>query len=142
MPFVEAGGTVLNFRFDGPGQGPVVMLSNSLASDLTMWESQVHVLVAAGYRVLRYDTRGHGHSAVPEGPYSIEMLTTDAVGIMDELGLDKVHFCGLSMGGMVGQMLGARHGDRLTSLIICSTSAYIAPSEIWDERIAPKGVTK
>ena len=136
MPFVEVGSTVLNFRFDGPEQGPVVMLSNSLASDLTMWEPQVSLLVEAGYRVLRYDTRGHGHSAVPEGPYTIELLTTDAVGLMNVLGLDKVHFCGLSMGGMVGQMLGTRHGDRLTSLTLCSTSAYIGPSDIWDERIA------
>ena len=136
MPFVDVAGTTLNFRFDGPEQGPVVMLSNSLASDLTMWEAQVPNLVAAGYRVLRYDTRGHGHSAVPEGPYTIELLTTDAVGLMDELGLDKVHFCGLSMGGMIGQMLGTSYGDRLLSLILCSTSAHIGPRDIWDERIA------
>jgi 3-oxoadipate enol-lactonase len=140
MPLVDVGRTVLNFRFDGPEQGTVVMLSNSLASDLTMWESQVHVLVEAGYRVLRYDTRGHGHSAVPEGPYSMELLTTDAVGLMDKLGLEKVHFCGLSMGGMVGQMLGTKYGDRLISLILCSTSAHLGPREIWDERIA--SVTK
>jgi 3-oxoadipate enol-lactonase len=72
---------------------------------------------------------------VTEGPYSIEMLTTDAVGLMDALGLEKVHFCGLSMGGMIGQMLGVKHGDRLLSLTLSSTSSHMAPKKIWDERI-------
>ena len=135
MPFVEVNGTTLYFRFDGPEQGSVVMLSNALASDLTMWEFQVPALAEAGYRVLRYDSRGLGHSKVPEGPYSIEMLAADVVGLMDALGLEKVHFCGLSMGGMIGQMLGAQHGDRLISLTLSSTSAHMAPKEIWDERI-------
>ena len=135
MPFADINGTRLHYCFDGPEQGPVVMLSNSLASDLAMWEFQVPALVEAGYRVLRYDSRGHGHSAVPEGPYSIEMLTADAVSLMDGLGLDKVHFCGLSMGGMIGQMMGTQYGDRLISLTLSSTAAYMAPKEIWDERI-------
>lgn len=135
MPRVDVNGTALNYRFDGPEHGPVVMLSNSLASNLFMWELQIPVLVEAGYRVLRYDSRGHGKSDIPEGPYSIELLASDAVGIMDALGLEKVHFCGLSMGGMVGQMLGTQYNDRLISLTLCSTSAYVAPREIWDERI-------
>ena len=135
MPFAEVNGTTLHFRFDGPEQGPVVMLSNALASDLTMWKFQIPALAEAGYRVLRYDSRGLGHSKVSEGPYSIEMLAADAVGLMDALGLEKVHFCGLSMGGMIGQMLGAQHGDRLISLTLSSTSAHMAPKEIWDERI-------
>ena len=135
MPFAEVNGTTLHYRLDGPEQGPVMMLSNALASDLTMWEFQVPALVEAGFRVLRYDSRGHGHSAVPEGPYSIEMLTDDAVGLMDGLGLEKVHFCGLSKGGMIGQMLGSQYGDRLISLTLSSTAAYMAPKEIWDERI-------
>jgi 3-oxoadipate enol-lactonase len=135
MPLAEANGTTFHYRFDGPNQGPVVMLSNALASDLTMWEFQVPALVEAGYRILRYDSRGRGHSAVPEGPYSIELLTADAVGLMDALGLEKVHFCGLSKGGMIGQMLGSQYGDRLISLTLSSTSAYMAPKEIWDERI-------
>lgn len=135
MPFAEVNGTILHYRFDGPEQGPVVMLSNALASDLTMWEFQVSAIVEAGYRVLRYDSRGHGHSAVPEGPYSIELLTADAVSLMDALGLEKIHFCGLSKGGMIGQMLGAQYGDRLISLTLSSTAAFMAPKEIWDERI-------
>ncbi len=135
MPLIDVNGTTFHYRFDGPEHGPVVMLSNSLASDLTMWDIQIPALVEAGYRVLRYDSRGHGQSEVTAGPYSIEMLAADAVGLMDALSLDKVHFCGLSMGGMVGQMLGAGHGDRLISLSLCATSAHIAPREIWDERI-------
>ena len=135
MSLTEVKGTTFHYRFDGPEHGPVVMLSNSLASELTMWDIQVPALVEAGYRVLRYDNRGHGQSAVTVGPYSIEMLAADAVGLMDALGLGKVHFCGLSMGGMVGQMLGTRHGDRLISLSLCAASAHIAPREIWDERI-------
>ena len=135
MPLAQVNETTLNYRFDGPEEGAVVMLSNSLASDLTMWDLQISTLVDAGYRVLRYDSRGHGRSAVPPGPYTIELLEADAVGLMDALGLEKVHFCGLSMGGMVGQMLGDRHGDRLISLALCSTAAHIASHEIWDERI-------
>jgi len=135
MPLAYINTTNLNYQFDGPDQGSVVMLSNSLASDLTMWDTQVPALVEAGYRVLRYDSRGHGQSAVPKGPYSIELLTSDAVGLMDAFGLEKVHFCGLSKGGMVGQLLGAKYGDRLISLTLCDTSAYMAPREIWDERI-------
>jgi 3-oxoadipate enol-lactonase len=135
MPLAEVNGTTLHYRFDGPEQAPVVMLSNALASDLTMWEFQISAIVEAGYRVLRYDSRGHGHSAVPEGPYSIELLTADAVSLMDALGLEKIHFCGLSKGGMIGQMLGAQYGDRLISLTLSSTAAFMAPKEIWDERI-------
>ena len=111
------------------------MLSNSLATNLAMWDYQFPALVEAGYRMLRYDSRGHGRSAVPSGPYSMEMLAADAIGLLDSLNLEKVHFCGLSMGGMVGQMLGARYGNRLLSLTLSSTSSYISPRELWDERI-------
>lgn len=135
MPQARVKSTTLNYRLDGPEKGHTVMLSNSLASNIAMWESQVPALVGAGYRVLRYDTRGHGRSGVPPGPYSIGSLAADAVELMDALGLEKVHFCGLSMGGMVGQMLGARYGDRLLSLTLSSTAAYMPPREIWDERI-------
>ncbi len=112
------------------------MLSNSLASDLAMWDPQVPALTTAGYRVLRYDSRGHGQSAVPAGPYSLETLTADAVGLMDLLGLDQVAFCGCSKGGMVGQMLATKHGARLVALVLCDTAAHVEPKSAWDERIA------
>ena len=135
MPLASINRTQINYCFDGPEEGPVVLFSNSLAANLTMWDLQIPALTEAGYRVFRYDSRGHGQSAVAEGPYSIAMLTSDVVGLMDAFGLDKVHFCGLSLGGMVGQMLGAMHGDRLISLTLCSTTAYVALKEAWDERI-------
>ncbi|HVN72633.1 MAG TPA: 3-oxoadipate enol-lactonase [Desulfomonilia bacterium] len=135
MPLAQVNTSNLFYSFDGPDYGDVIMFSNSLAADITMWDNQVHAFSQAGYRVLRYDSRGHGRSAAPEGPYSLDLLSSDAVGLMDVLGLEKVHFCGLSMGGMVGQMIGARYGKRLISLALSSTSAHISPRELWDERI-------
>jgi 3-oxoadipate enol-lactonase len=135
MPLAHVNSTPIYYHFNGTEKGKVVMLSHSLAADITMWESQIPALVEAGYRVLRYDSRGQGSSAVPPGPYSMEVLAEDAVGLMDALDLEKVHFCGLSMGGMVGQMLGVRHSERLTSLTLSSTAAILSPREIWDERI-------
>ncbi|OPY88905.1 MAG: 3-oxoadipate enol-lactonase 2 [Smithella sp. PtaU1.Bin162] len=135
MPLADVDGTMINYRYDGPVNGEVIMLSNSLAADLSMWKYQIPLLTEAGYRVLRYDNRGHGQSAAPPGPYSIEMLSLDALKLMDFLGLEKVHFCGLSLGGMVGQMLGACYGARLNSLILCDTASYTPFPKMWDERI-------
>jgi 3-oxoadipate enol-lactonase len=135
MPQAHVNSTAIYYRLDGTEKGKVVMLSHSLAADITMWESQMAALIESGYRVLRYDSRGQGRSAIPPGTYSMEVLAEDAVGLMDSLGVEKVHFCGLSMGGMVGQMLGARHPERLTSLTLSSTAAILSPREIWDERI-------
>ena len=92
MALIDVNNTTLFYQFDGPDQGPVVMLSHSLASTLSMWDVQVPALTGAGYQVLRYDSRGHGQSAVSKGPYSMEMLCADALGLMDALSLDKVHF--------------------------------------------------
>jgi len=136
MPQAKINGTLINYSVEGPENGAVVMFSNSLASDRRVWKFQAPVLTEAGYRVLRYDSRGHGQSASPPGPYSMEMLTLDAVGLLDFLGLEKVHFCGISLGGMIAQSMGAFHGDRLLSLILCDTTPYTASPEVWDERIA------
>ncbi len=135
MPTIEVNGTTLHYRFDGDPEAPVMMLSNSLASDFTMWESQVPALTEAGYRVLRYDSRGHGQSAAPEGPYTMELLTEDAVALMDVLELDRVCFMGCSKGGMVGQMLATKHGSRLKALVLSATAAHMSPPEVWNERI-------
>ena len=135
MTPASVNGTTIHYRFDGPEAGPVVMLSNSLASNLTMWDLQIPALTGAGYRVLRFDTRGHGQSAVPSGPYSIAMLAADAIGLLDVLGIRKVHFCGLSLGGMIGQALGAFYGERLITLSLCDTSSFMDQPEIWKERI-------
>jgi 3-oxoadipate enol-lactonase len=135
MPQIDANGITIHYQLSGPVEAPVVLLSNSLGTRLEMWDAQLPAL-SQRYRVLRYDSRGHGRSSAPEGPYSIEMLAGDALGLLDALGIERVHFCGLSKGGMVGQMLGARHADRLRSLTLASTACYVAPKELWDERIA------
>lgn len=135
MPQIQTNATTLNYRWDGPEDGPVVLMAHALGADLAMWDPQVAPLTMAGFRVLRYDHRGHGQSAVPQGPYALARLSADAVGLMDNLGLKKVHFVGLSLGGMVGQVLGADFGHRLLSLTLCSTSSFMPPREIWEERI-------
>ena len=131
---VEVQGARFNVRFDGPVDAPVLMLSNSLGTNLAMWEPQLEALTAH-YRVLRYDSRGHGASAVTPGPYTIEQLARDVVGLLDALRVERVHFCGLSMGGMVGMWLGARAPERIDKLILCNTTPKIASPETYNTRI-------
>jgi 3-oxoadipate enol-lactonase len=123
----------VSYRLEGPQDAPVVMFSNSLAADLSMWDAQVERL-STRFRVLRYDTRGHGGSSQPTGPFSIEDLAGDAVGLLGHLGIADVHFVGLSLGGMIGQVMGARHGGRLRSLVLCATASEMDPS-VWKSRI-------
>jgi 3-oxoadipate enol-lactonase len=134
MPHAEANGIRIYYELSGPADAPVVMLSNSLGTRLEMWDPQMAAL-AGRYRVLRYDSRGHGRSDAPPGPYTIAMLAYDAIALLDALGIARVHFCGLSKGGMVGQALGAQHSDRLRSLTLCATAAHFPPPELWNQRI-------
>lgn len=135
MPFAELAGVKLHYRVDGDESLPVLVLSNSLGTSLDMWQPQIAALTQR-FRVLRYDTRGHGQSSVTEGPYSIPQLGGDVIALLDHLGLQRVHFCGLSMGGITGMWLGVHHGDRLNKLILCNTAAYIGPPENWTNRAA------
>jgi 3-oxoadipate enol-lactonase len=132
---VRVNGVEIACRFDGPAEGRVVMMSNSLMSDHTMWDVTIPAL-ADRYRVLRYDTRGHGRSGTTPGPYSIAMLADDAVGLMDALGVARVHFVGLSMGGMIAQQVGARYPERVFSLALCDTASEMPPRTMWEERFA------
>ncbi len=125
----------LNYQLDGPARAPVVMLCNSLSSNLAMWDPQVPALIDAGFRVLRYDTRGHGASSIATSPTTIGALAGDALGLLDALGLERVHFCGLSLGGMTGQWLGTHYASRLWSLSLCATAAHMGPPELWNQRI-------
>jgi 3-oxoadipate enol-lactonase len=134
MPKMEANGIQLYYELTGPAEAPVVMLSNSLGTRLEMWDPQMQALTER-YRVLRYDSRGHGRSDAPGGPYTIDMLANDALGLLDALGIERAHFCGLSKGGMVGQVLGAKHGERLITLALCSTSCHMPARQLWEERI-------
>ena len=127
----------INYELTGQEGVPVVMLSHSLASSMVMWNPQLESL-ESHFLVLRYDMRGHGASDAPDGTYTLELLAEDAVALLDVLGIDTVHFVGLSIGGMIGQGLALNHGDRLKSLTLCDTSA-VMPDEaqpILQERIA------
>ena len=133
----QVNGIEVTYAVSGPDTGPTVMLSHSLGSSAVMWGPQLAAL-SQRYRVLLYDTRGHGGSAAPAGPYSLDMLGDDAIALLDALRLDRVHWVGLSMGGMIGQNLALRAPGRLASLTLCDTTAQI-PAEaqaMWDERIA------
>jgi 3-oxoadipate enol-lactonase len=133
---IKANGIQTNYVLSGKKDGPVVMMSHSLGSSVVMWEPQMAAL-EPHFRVLRYDTRGHGGTEVTPGGYTLELLAKDAVGLIDALGIKDVHWVGLSMGGMIGQCLGLNHADRVRSLVLCDTST-IVPNEmqpVWQERI-------
>lgn len=135
MPHVTTGdGTRIHYRFDGAEANPVLLLSNSLGTVLEMWDPQMSAL-AERFRVLRYDSRGHGRSDAPAGPYSIERLGRDAVELLDALDIDTALFCGLSKGGMVGQWLGINAPERIGRLVLANTSAFIGSPEVWNTRI-------
>ncbi len=134
MTMVQANGIDIHTRWDGPEGAPVLLLSNSLGTRLEMWDDQMAALTPH-FRVLRYDSRGHGRSSAPDRDYTIDELGTDAVSLLDALEVDKVYFCGLSKGGMVGQWLGANAADRVHKLVLSNTAARMSPREIWDERI-------
>jgi 3-oxoadipate enol-lactonase len=125
----------LHHRFDGPEDAPVLLLSNSLGTALEMWDDQVPLL-AERFRVLRYDQRGHGRSPVPAGPYSIAELGADALELLDRLGLERVSFSGVSLGGMTGMWLAAGAPERIDRLALCCTSAHMPPPEAMKERAA------
>jgi 3-oxoadipate enol-lactonase len=133
---ISANGINVNYALDGPATAPVVTLSHSLAADLTMWDPQMKALTAK-YRVLRYDTRGHGGTDAPTGAYTLEQLAADAKALLHELGVSRTHWIGLSMGGMIGQTLALSSPGLFLSLALCDTSSRI-PAEakpLWQERI-------
>jgi len=126
----------IEMRYETGGAGPWVTLSHSLACDCSMWDPQVAALQAR-FRVLRFDTRGHGGSGAPPGPYAFEQLSDDVIGLWDALGIERSHFVGLSMGGMIGQHLALRAPRRLASLVLADTASRVSPEAlpVWEERI-------
>ncbi|WP_118183611.1 3-oxoadipate enol-lactonase [Paraburkholderia phosphatilytica] len=137
MPFAAVNGTEIHYRIDGAqhSNAPWLVLSNSLGSDLSMWTPQVEAF-SGHFRVLRYDTRGHGHSAVPAGPYTVEGWTGDVIGLLDLLQIERAHFCGVSMGGLTGIGLAARYPKRIDRVVLCNTAAKIGSPEVWVPRAA------
>ncbi|MSQ57976.1 MAG: 3-oxoadipate enol-lactonase [Limnohabitans sp.] len=132
---VTINGVSIAYRFDGPENGRVVLLSNSLMSNYDMWDLTVPAL-SDRYRVLRYDTRGHGRSGVTPGPYSIDMLADDVSALLKALNIKAAHIAGLSMGGMIAQQMGARYPDQVLSLGLCDTASEMPPRQTWAERLA------
>jgi len=133
---ISANGISMNYTFDGPANAPVVTMSHSLATDFGMWDPTVPALTGR-FRVLRYETRGHGKTEAPRGAYSLDQLADDALALLRELGIQKTHWVGLSMGGMIGQALALKAPQVLKSLSLCDTSSRI-PAEAkpqWDDRI-------
>lgn len=124
----------ITYRFDGDPGRPILILSNSIATTHRMWDGQMAALTQI-FRILRYDTRGHGGSDAPVGAYSFDRLGRDLLELMDALEIERAHFCGLSLGGFIGQWLGAHAPDRLDKLVLANTSPYLGPAPQWDELI-------
>jgi 3-oxoadipate enol-lactonase len=135
MPMITvADGCQLNVEITGPDGAPPLMLSNSLGTDLHMWDDQIGEW-SKHFRVIRYDRRGHGKSNAPKGPYSFDLFGRDILAIMDALKIARVNWCGLSMGGMDGQWLGANAPERIEKLVLANTNYYYADKAPWADRI-------
>src|SRR3984893_10165350 len=137
-------GISINFEIDGPDNSPWLILSNSLLTNLSMWDDQVAALKSS-YRILRYDQRGHGGTQATSGPYSFALLVADVMALLDMLGIMRAHFCGVSMGGMTALFLAQRHADRFDRIIACDCGPASTPASAqqWKERIdlaAQKGM--
>jgi 3-oxoadipate enol-lactonase len=134
MTYANVNGTRFHYRLDGAADAPVVVLSNSLGTNLAMWDAQIPAL-AQKVRVLRYDSRGHGLSEGTPGPYTIAGLAQDVVGLLDALQIPTAHYCGISVGGLIGQWLGIHAARRFESLMLCNTAARIGTTDGWNTRI-------
>lgn len=134
MPLIQAGDLRMGYALAGPPGAPVVVLSHSLGADLSMWDPQRPALEGA-FRVLRYDGRGHGQTTVTPGPCTIALLGGDVLRLLDALDLERVHFCGLSIGGLIGMWLGAHAPERILRLVLSNTAPRIGTAETWNARI-------
>lgn len=135
MPVARLDSIDLHYTLDGPAGAPVLVLAHGLGLAAGMWDAQMAAL-AARFRVVRYDARGHGASSVPSGASTIDDLGRDAVALLDHLRLSRVHFCGLSLGGMTAMWLGVHAPERIASLVLANTAPQIGTREMWDARIA------
>jgi 3-oxoadipate enol-lactonase len=128
-------GTNIHYEVDGREDGPPLVFSNSLGTNLHMWDAQTEAATEHGFRVVRYDQRGHGGSGAPSGEYTLERLGQDVIDLLDALGVERAAFCGLSMGGMTGIWLALHHPRRFTRMAQCNTAVWLPPRDLWDERI-------
>ncbi len=135
MPIAQVNQTEIFFTRLGSADLPVLLFSNSLGTTSDMWQSQVAKLCDS-FHIIRYDTRGHGRSASPKGPYSLDMLGQDVVALLDYLEIERVNFCGISMGGLTGQWMGIHAPHRIERLLIANTAAKVGVSSAWLSRAA------
>ena len=131
---INTGAIEMFYDLTGPEAAPVVCLNHCFGADHRYWDP--HMVAFQGFRVLRYDTRGHGESDAPPGPYTLSMISSDIVGLLDALGLGRVHFCGVSMGGMIAQTLALEHPAHLASLMLVNTTCEYTEAQrlLWRER--------
>jgi len=134
MPILKSGEARIHYALEGQSGSPVLVFSNSLGANYSLWDPQAREF-RKKFRVLRYDTRGHGQSPPTPGLYSIELLGRDVIAMLDAMDLDRVHFCGLSMGGMIGMWLALNVPERLNKLVLSNTAAKIGTAEGWNTRI-------
>lgn len=135
MPQTETGdGIKLNYEISGLADAPPLVFSNSLGTNLAMWNGQM-AEAERRWRVIRYDQRGHGGTDAPEGDYALARLGLDVIDLLAALDIEKAAFCGLSMGGMTGLWLARNHPGRFTRMALCNTSAFVPPAEVWNDRI-------
>jgi 3-oxoadipate enol-lactonase len=133
MPVITIDNTRINYQIEGNESSPALIFSNSLGTDISMWAPQVPDLLPH-FRILRYDTRGLGASDAPSGEYAMEQLGRDVIALADALQIPKFAFAGLSLGGMIGQWVGANAPDRVIALVLANTSPYVPPKSNWDDR--------
>lgn len=135
MTTIDIAGTPFHVSVAGPESAPPLLLSNSLSSDTSMWDDQMPTWTRH-FRVVLYDQRGHGKSAASPAPYTMERLGRDAIAVLDALAIPRAHFCGLSLGGMVGMWLLTNARERLGRAVLANTSAHMGPLDLWNGRIA------
>ena len=133
MPKFISNDAEINYQTFGDASQPAIIFSNSLGTQFNMWQPQISFFEKKFY-VICYDTRGHGASSAPQGPYSIEQLGTDVIHLLDHLNIKKASFCGISMGGLTGQWLAIHHPERFNHVIVCNTAAKIGQEQAWNDR--------
>ena len=135
MPFADLPNARIHYALSGPPSAPVLVLSNSLGTDFSLWDPETPAFEKQ-FRLLRYDMRGHGKSSAPPPPYAVPALAADVLALADSLAIERFHFCGLSIGGMIGMSLALEAPLRLNKLVLANTAAKIGTLESWNTRIA------
>ncbi|WP_312309698.1 3-oxoadipate enol-lactonase [Acinetobacter variabilis] len=135
MPTFTSNDAQINYQTFGDASKPALVFSNSLGTKYSMWQPQIEHF-QQDYYVICYDTRGHGASSAPQGPYSLEQLGQDVVSLLDHLNIAKAAFCGISMGGLTGQWLAIHKPERFNHVIVCNTAAKIGQEQAWQDRAA------